>query len=221
VIFKTKDRSASTALSGDIATAEQKLAELEGARKALALAAHESTAAADRKALADHDATIAKEKQRIRDLRDAHTAALDREASSAHHAELARREKIRKDGFAVNRGRTRAASDIAEGAALMARGLSAFVAANAGTVKSIVELGAIPAGGALLDSGELTRAIAVEMWRISAGPDTLRPGTVLPGADPQSITHRDPGGIKPFADVVQSAIATADAALAGSIRKAA
>jgi hypothetical protein len=134
---------------------------------------------------------------------------------------VARREKIRKDGSAVNRGRTLAASTISEGAAQMARGPQAILSDNTAVVAAIVKLGAIPSGGALLDTGELIRAIAIEMWRVSAGPDPLKVGAVLPGADPQSITHRAPGQLRSFAEVMRLAIATADAALAKTDRKAA
>jgi hypothetical protein len=212
-LFQKPDRTASTALAGDIATAEQRLAALEEQRRPLALAAHESNTTADRKALADHDTATVQERQRIRDLRDSHSAALERERSNEHQTAVSKREAVRKEGTAANKSRAKAADDIAAGAAMLARGIASFVAANNDTARAIVALGAVPSGGYLFDGGELKRAIEIELWRATCGPDPLKSGLTL--GDPHSITYRTPAGIKSFEDVVAAAVAGADATLAG------
>jgi hypothetical protein len=89
------------------------------------------------------------------------------------------------------------ARDIEQGAALMAKGMRATLAAL--TARDCVIGPRVSMLGAM-SPNELVRAVERELFRVSTSPDGQ---TLLPGAKAHSLTDRNPAAIAPITAVVQ------------------
>ena len=192
-------------IGAEIPAAQRSLQDLESERKALALAAQEGGSDKD---LRDIDERIRGQRVHVKNLRDARDASLARERDLESQAVRAAAERQRGEARKHNNFRAQHAQNIERGAELVARGWRGMLAAGAAMTEAVPGM---RLDGAMVGPAEVVRAIAVEFWRVS-GPTGLN-GVALPGANPFSISERNPAAIAPFTEKVREAQAHADGLL--------